>query len=89
MINNQMNPMDILAMIRSGQNPQQVMLSVLERGVKEGNPMMANLLDLAKSNRIADIEQIARNMCAAQGLDFDKEFSSFKAGLFGTSKLKK
>jgi hypothetical protein len=28
-------------------------------------------------------------MCAAQGLDFDKEFSSFKAGLFGASKLKK
>jgi hypothetical protein len=51
--------------------------------------MMANLLDLAKNNRTADIEQIARNMCAAQGLDFDKEFSSFKAGLFGTSKLKK
>jgi hypothetical protein len=51
--------------------------------------MMANLLDLAKSNRTADIEQIARNMCAAQGLDFDKEFSSFKAGLFETSKLKK
>jgi hypothetical protein len=76
-------------MIRSGQNPQQVMLSVLERGVKEGNPMMVNLLDLAKNNRTADIEQIARNICTAQGLDYDKEFSSFKEGLFGSSKLKK
>lgn len=84
----QMNPMDIIAMIRSGKNPQQVMLSVLERGVAEGNPVMTNLLNLAKQNRTADIEQFARNICAERGIDFDKEFASFKAGLFGTNKFK-
>ena len=88
-MNNQMNPMDILAMIKSGKNPQQIMLNVLERGVMEGNPMMGNLLNLARQNRTADIEQIARNICASQGIDYDKEFSAFKEGLFGTSKLKK
>ena len=85
---NGMNPMDIIAMIKSGKNPQQVMLSVLERGVAEGNPLMSNLLNLAKQNRTADIEQIARNICAERGVDFDKEFNSFKEGLFGTTKFK-
>jgi hypothetical protein len=80
------NPMDIIAMIRSGQNPQQLMLQILERGVAEGNPLMGNLLNLAKQNRTADIEQVARNICAERGVDFDKEFNSFKAGLFGTGR---
>jgi hypothetical protein len=84
----QMNPMDIITMIKSGKNPQQVMLSILERGVAEGNPVMSNLLNLAKQNRTADIEQFARNICAERGVDFDKEFASFKAGLFGTNKFK-
>ena len=82
------NPMDIIAMIRSGQNPQQLMLQILERGVAEGNPLMGNLLNLAKQNRTADIEQVARNICAERGVDFDKEFNSFKEGLFGTTKFK-
>jgi hypothetical protein len=67
----------------------EIMLNILERGVMEGNPMMGNLLNLARQNRTADIEQIARNICASQGIDYDKEFSSFKEGLFGSSKLKK
>ena len=85
---NGMDPMSIIAMIKSGRNPQQVMLSILEKGVEEGNPLMSNLLNLAKQNRTADIEQVVRNICAEQGVDFDKEFNSFKEGLFGTTKFK-
>lgn len=84
----QMNPMDIIAMIKSGKNPQQVMLSYLERGMVNGNPVMANLFNMAKQNRTADIEQFARNICAERGIDFDKEFTSFKEGLFGAGKSK-
>ena len=79
-----MNPMDIITMIRSGQNPKQIMLSILEEGVAANNPMAANLLDLAKNNRTADIEKIARNICAERGIDFDKECSSFKSNLLRT-----
>lgn len=85
---NGMDPMSIIAMIKSGRNPQQVMLSILEKGVAEGNPLMSNLLNLAKQNRTAEIEQIARNICAERGMDFDKEFNSFKEGLFGANKFK-
>ena len=79
-----MNPMDIITMIRSGQNPKQIMLSILEEGVAANNPMAANLLDLAKNNRTAEIEKIARNLCAERGIDFDKEFNSFKSNLLRT-----
>ena len=77
-----MNPMDIITMIRSGQNPQQIMINILEEGVAANNPIAANLLDMAKNNRTADIERVARNLCAERGLDFDKEFNNFKFNLF-------
>ena len=40
-----MNPMDFLNMVRGGQNPQQMMLNVLQQG---NNPMSQNLFNLAK-----------------------------------------
>lgn len=71
------DPMQLVQMIKNGQNPQQLMLSVLEG--KAGNtPMGANLLKLAKNGQTAQIEQIARNMYRSRGLDFDKEFNAFK-----------
>jgi len=86
---NGMNPMDIITMIRSGQNPQQIMINILEEGVAANNPVAANLLDLAKSNRTAEIEKVARNLCAERGIDFDKEFNNFKSNLFKGIKPKK
>ena len=73
-----MNPMDFLSMIKSGQNPQQMMLNVLQQG---NNPMSQNLFNLAKQGNTAQIEQIARNLCAQRGIDFDREFNSFKQQL--------
>ena len=61
------------------------MLSILEEGVAANNPMAANLLDLAKNNRTADIEKVARNLCAERGIDFGKEFNSFKSNLLRPS----
>ncbi len=76
----QMNPMlkTFMQMMRSGGNPQQLVLNMLSARA-EGNPMMANLLQLAQQGDSANIEQIARNMLKSQGLDFDKEFGEFKA----------
>ena len=73
-----MNPMDFLSMVKSGQNPQQMMLNVLQQG---NNPMSQNLFNLAKYGNTAQIEQIARNLCAQRGMDFDREFNSFKQQL--------
>ena len=76
----QVNPMELIQAIKSGQNPQQLLMGILE-GQAKSNPMSANLLELAKRGDSASIEQIARNLCAAKGIDFDKEFSSFKQSL--------
>ena len=71
------NPLQIIRMIKEGRNPQQLMLSILE-GQASTSPMGANLLELARMGRTNDIEKIARNMYAERGLDFDKEFTAFK-----------
>ena len=41
-------------------------------------PMGKNLLALAKQNKTKEIEQIPRNIYQQHGIDFDKEFASFK-----------
>ena len=69
--------MNSLQMIMSNNNPQQVIMSILENQMSN-TPIGQNLLSLAKSNNYNGIEQIARNMCASQGKDFDSEFNSFK-----------
>lgn len=71
------NPMKLIQMIRQGQNPQQVLMSILE-GQAGSNPVSANLLDMVKNNRKGDIETFARNYFASNGLDFDTEFTAFK-----------
>ena len=65
-----MNPMQLIQMLRSGQNPQQLAMNLLESQMGE-TPMGQNLLNLAKNGRSADIEQIARNLAKQQGIDFD------------------
>lgn len=76
----QVDYMNLLQAIRSGANPQQLVMGVLE-GQMASTPMGKNLLQLVKENRTSEIEQIARNICAEKGIDFDKEFASFKQSL--------
>lgn len=73
-----MNPMQIIAMIKNGQNPQQLVLSMLENQMG-GTPMGNNLLQMARNGQSDDIEKFARNLFESRGLNFDKEFNSFKS----------
>lgn len=73
------NPMEIIQNIRGGGNPQQLVMSILSQ--QTNNPLFSNLLNLAKNNQTADIEQIARNIMKERGVDFDKEFQAFKQSL--------
>ena len=74
------NPQRLIQLIRQGQNPQQLMLSVLEGYA--GSPMGKNLLNLARNGQTAEIEKIARNLCKERGMDFDQEFMKFRQ-MFG------
>lgn len=73
------NPMQLLQMIRGGQNPQQLMLSMLEK--QSNTPLGANLLNMARNNDTQGIEQVARNLASQKGIDFDKEFAAFRQQL--------
>ena len=71
------NPMMLIQMIKQGQNPQQLLMSILQ-GQAGGNPISNNLINMVKQGKTADIEAFARNYFASQGKDFDTEFKAFK-----------
>lgn len=74
-----MNPMalQMLQMIRSGANPQQLIMQYLQQSMSN-TPIGQNLLNMAQQGDSAGIEQVARNIMASKGLDYDKEFNAFK-----------
>lgn len=76
----QFNPMQVIMAIKNGQNPQQIVMNMLQERMSQ-TPMGQNLIALAQNNQTAQIEQIARNICNQRGIDFDKEFNSFKDSL--------
>lgn len=79
--NNMQQFSQIANLVKSG-NPQQVVLSMLEQNANQGNAVAANLMQLARQGNTREIEQIARNIAKEKGVDFDKEFNSFKQ-MFG------
>ena len=78
----QVNPNQLVQMIKNGQNPQQLMLNILQNNMSS-SPINANLYRLVKNGNKDAIEKIVRNIAKSQGIDFDVEFSAFveKLGL--------
>ena len=76
----QVDYIKLLQAIKNGANPQQLVMGILE-GEMANTPMGKNLLQLVKQNKTSEIEKIARNICEQNGIDFDKEFTSFKQSL--------
>lgn len=73
----QVDPMQLISMIKGGQNPEQLMLNVLQ-GRMGNTPMGQNLISMAKEGRGNEIEQFARNLYSSRGMDFDTEFKAFR-----------
>lgn len=73
------DPSILIQMIRSGQNPQQLLMSVLGQN---NSPLTQNLLQLARQGNSQEIEKIVRNLYAQKGgTDFDKDFMAFKKSI--------
>lgn len=70
-------PQDLIKMIKNGQNPQQLILNMLQESA-QNNPMTSNLLEMAQNQDSAGLEKFARNYVASQGKDFDTEFKAFR-----------
>ncbi len=69
---------NVVQQIRQGQNPQQLMLNMLQQ---TNNPISTNLFNLAQQGKTKEIEQVARNIMRQQGKDFDTEFRAFRQTL--------
>ena len=73
------NPANLIQMIRAGQNPQQLLISILSQN---NSPLSQNLLQLARQGNSQEIEKIVRNLYAQRGgKDFDKDFMTFKQSI--------
>ena len=81
MQNMNINNMNDFMQIAKNSNPQQLVMGMLQKRANE-NPLFANILSLAQQGNTAEIENIVRNMAKERGIDFDKEFNSFKQ-MFG------
>ena len=77
-----MNPIvQLIAQLRQSSNPEQFILDMMAKNT-QNNPMLSNILTLAKNGKYDEIEKIARNVASEKGIDFDKEYTSFKQ-MFG------
>ena len=59
--------------IANGGTPEKLLSEMMLK-----NPMMNNVIRMAKSGNIQDVENFARNVFREQRRDFDAEFSEFK-----------
>ena len=71
------NPIQLIQMIKGGQNPQQLVMNILQQK-SQNKPILNNAMNLAQGGNTSALEMLARNLAAQRGLDFDKEFANFK-----------
>lgn len=67
------NPIQMLKMMMGKSTPQQMVMNMMGNN----NPMINNLMNMAKNGDNKGIENFARNICKEKGMDFDKEFQDF------------
>ena len=68
------NPIEMIKLFL-GQNKKPEEL--LQKMVNDNNPILNNLINMARSGDSKGVENFARNLYKDQGRNFDKEFSEF------------
>lgn len=74
---NNVNIIQLMNMFRNG-NPQEIVANMVKETANQGNPIMQNLSTLIENGNTQEIENVVRNIAKERGIDFDKEFNSFK-----------
>lgn len=75
------NPIQLIGQIMSGQNPMQLLMSIIQQNMPSNSPMFGNLTNMVQSQDAKGLELFARNLAASKGLNFDKEFADFKRNM--------
>ena len=69
-----MNPIIMMKQfMQQGLTPQAILSKM-----NINNPILNNVMNMAKNGDARSVETFARNICKQKGIDFDKEFSDFK-----------
>ena len=71
------NPMQLIQMIKGGKNPQQLILNILQQQ-GQNNPVLNNAINMAQKGNVSGLELLARNLATQRGLDFDKQLENLK-----------
>lgn len=74
MVNNQMNPMQLLQQLKAG-NPKQVASYIIQNNFRD-NPEMQNLLALGERGDVQTLQKIAQQQLGAQGIDVQTALNS-------------
>ena len=72
------NPMQLIQLIKGGMNPQQLLASILQNNT---NPIIQNAVNLAQSGNMPALEQLARNLAQQRGLNYDEQLAKLKNSL--------
>lgn len=71
---NNLNPTQLLTLLKSG-NPQQVATQIIEQNYKS-DPLMQNLLQMARNGNTQGIQQFAIQYFKNQGTDLNAEMNN-------------
>lgn len=77
MLGNSNNILQFVSMIKNNPNPQAFVMNELQRRAQQ-NPVLQNVATLVQNGDTQGVETIVRNIAKERGIDFDKEFNSFK-----------
>lgn len=68
------NPISMLKQyMMQGMTPQNIL-----NKISINNPILNNVMNMAKNGNSQGVETFAKNICKQRGIDFDTEFNKFK-----------
>lgn len=77
MLGNFNNVLQFVSLIKNNPNPQALVMNELQKRAQE-NPVLGNIATLVQNGDTQGVETVVRNIAKERGIDFDKEFNSFK-----------
>ena len=77
MLESSNNVLQFVSLIKNNPNPQALVMNELQKRAQE-NPVLGNIATLVQNGDTQGVETIVRNIAKERGIDFDKEFNSFK-----------
>lgn len=77
MLRNFNNITNFISIVKNNPNPQAFIMNELQQRAQQ-NPVLRNIAALVQNGDTQGVETVVRNIAEERGIDFDKEFNSFK-----------